>query len=87
MWREVQPSKGTEFNCILHGHEQMEVAMAPRNRGESGKKSINIEISTLQADYNETAWMRMAMAKCQPAALDATNSAYGEYANESLSVF
>ena len=51
---------------------------------ESGKKSINIEISTLQADYNERAWM---MAKCQLPALDATNSAYGGYANGLKPVF
>ena len=51
---------------------------------ESGKKSINIEISTLQADYNERAWM---MAKCQLPALDATDSAYGEYANGLKPVF
>ena len=63
---------------------------APRNREkseserESGKKSINIEISTLQADYNERAWM---MAKCQLPALDATDSAYGGYANGLKPVF
>ena len=58
------------------------------SEGESGKKSINIEISTLQAereaDYNERAWM---MAKCQLPALDATNSAYGGYANGLKPVF
>ena len=51
---------------------------------EGGKKSINIEISTLQADYNERAWM---MAKCQLPALDATDSAYGGYANGLKPVF
>ena len=59
-----------------------------QQKREGGKKSINIEISTLQAereaDYNERAWM---MAKCQLPVLDATNSAYGGYANGLKPVF